>query len=105
MIGEKPINDPLEREFMAILDRFHIRYERPERQSTEASNLDFYLPDFKLSCEVKSWSSERIHAQLRTSGKEQEGILLIIGIDGVRKFGELLEEIAEEAIFYGPQIK
>lgn len=87
------MTDPLELEMIDILDGHGIHYTRPECDSNQTSNLDFHLTDLDLSIEVKAWSCERLHQQLRDSGKESTGIIVIIGIEGVRKFGQLLGRV------------
>ncbi len=96
---EKPTSDPLELEIAKVFDRFRIKYSRPERQPFEASTLDFFLPDYELSVEVKAWSSERLHKQLRNSGKEKEGILVFIGLESVKKFAQILSDLRGKETF------
>jgi len=87
------MTDPVEAAFAALLDRYNITYTRPDRDKKDHSNLDFFLPEFALSVEVKAWSCERLHQQLRDSGRERDGILVIVGLAGVKAFGALLAKV------------
>lgn len=85
--------DPVEQAFEAVLDGHRIRFSRPERDAAPHSGrprLDYFLLDYGVYVEVKAWSSERLHKQLRESGKEADGIIVLIGIPAVRAFGLML---------------
>lgn len=99
----KKMDDPLEARLVEILEQNGIAYTRPERNPKGKSTLDFYLPQYGLSIEVKAWSTERLHGQLVNSGMEKHGIMVLIGLPAVEAFGKLmghqssrsLEEISE----------
>jgi hypothetical protein len=85
------ITDPLEAEMARILDLHQIVYTRPEKDKSDASTLDFYLPKYGLSIEVKAWSCERMHEQIRRSGRERSGVMVLIGMPAVHALRMLLE--------------
>lgn len=84
-------NDPVELATAKVFRHFDIKFTRPDKDGS--GNLDFYLPEYQLYVEVKAWSCERLHTQLRASGKERAGIVVLIGIEAVRKFGAMLLDI------------
>ena len=95
---KKHTNDPIEIAFEEILIAHNIPYECPDSTKGRMPGkryLDFYLPTFGLSVELKAYSCERLHKQLRGSGKEKEGIVVIIGLNGVNAFGRLLVAVKE----------
>lgn len=87
------MTDPLEARFMEIMQLHGITYTRPEKDGSHGSRLDFWLPQFGLAVEVKSWSSERQHEQL----KDERSAMLLIGIDGVNAFGKILRAVKRRA--------
>lgn len=85
--------DPVELAFEGLCGRYGIPFDRPDKQGT--GNLDYYLPTIGLHCEMKSWSSERLHTQLRSSGHEQDGIMVLVGIEAVTKLARLFELVQQ----------
>jgi hypothetical protein len=77
--------DPLELMVGQFLTDCHVRYIRPDRSPTVKSTLDFYLPDFDVSIEVKSWNSERLHDQIKRSGEDGK-VIVLIGMQAVKAF-------------------
>ena len=91
----KHTSNPVEMAFEQVLIAFDIRYTCPDqekgvRRERHQTALDFYLPDFNVSVEVKSASCERMHAQIRNSGKEDEGVIVLVGLGAVQAFCNLL---------------
>lgn len=74
----------------ATLTKLGIQFTRPDKTPGSVSTLDFHLTTINLSIEVKAWSCERLHDQLRRSGKEQDGIVVLIGEPAVDAFCLLL---------------
>lgn len=90
--------DPVELATERLLNNFGIRFTRPTSSSHGHPALDFYLTDYQMSIEVKAWSCERMHDQIRNSGLEREGVIIIIGIEAVFKLGRMLSEIRMQAV-------
>ena len=84
-------HDQLEAKMDATLIRLGIPFTRPDKTPHSVSTLDFHLTGINLSVEVKAWSCERLHDQLRRSGKEREGIVVLIGENAVDTFCHLLQ--------------
>lgn len=88
------MEDPVEAAMMLLLYQYGIQYTRPERDGS--CSLDFYLTEYDLYVEVKSWSCERLHEQLRNSRKETSGILVVIGIEGVAKLSRIFKMLSTQ---------
>lgn len=80
------VEDPLEKMLEDCLKQNKMPYTRPERLIHEESTLDFHLTNLGVSIEVKAWSCERMHDQLRDSKQEANGIIVLIGLPAVRTF-------------------
>mgnify|MGYP003528059905 FL=1 len=81
--------------FEVELQRMGVHYTRPEKIRGSTNTLDFQLLlpaelGGPVCVEVKTWSSERLHDQLRRSGMESSGIVVLIGEPSVRLFANML---------------
>jgi hypothetical protein len=62
-----------------------IKFIRPDRIQGMKSTLDFYLPDYDVSIEVKAWSTERLHNQISLSGEDGK-VIVLVGMQAVQAF-------------------
>lgn len=76
---------PEEAELVRFFAHNQIRYVRPDREKGMVSTLDFYLPDYGVSIEVKAWSTERIHTQIERSGEDGK-VIVLVGLVAVHAF-------------------
>ena len=81
----------LESLFELELIKLGVCYVRPEQIAGSSNTLDFQLLlpaelGGPVCVEVKAWSSERLHDQLRRSGAEAGGIVVLVGVPAVRLF-------------------
>jgi hypothetical protein len=63
------MSDVMELEFAALLDEFKISYSRPD-QTKGGGRLDFYLPEFRLYVEVKTYECPRLLDQIKSVNGE-----------------------------------
>lgn len=90
---ENPYKDcPVEKAFMALCEKREIKYTRPEKEKHNSSNLDFYLPYYGLYVEVKAFSCDRIHDQIKDHGS----VMVLVGESAVQAFGELISQLNDE---------
>lgn len=79
------MDDPLEQEMAALLDEAGISYIRPDRVSSEPTNLDFYIPALSLYIEVKAAHTPRIADQLALVPADRSALVLV-GREAVKAF-------------------
>ncbi|NOG70490.1 hypothetical protein HJG45_08920 [Roseicella sp. DB1501] len=72
----------MEREFILLCEKHGIEYTKPEQEKDNPSNLDFYLPEYDVSVEVKQFPTERIHDQMIKSG--QKDIIVLVGKGSIK---------------------
>lgn len=93
--------DQLEASMEAFFERHSITYTRPERTKDTQSTLDYYLPRYNLSIEVKAYATERLVTQIVKSGLDAGPVMVLIGLDGVLAFIKMIEE-AQSARMLSP---
>lgn len=86
------MSDPLEKQFVAILDAAAIGYIRPDRDHDDPTTLDFYLPDLDLYIELKQYHSDRITRQLANL-PENSNALVLIGRNSVHAFRAFIRQL------------
>ena len=79
---------PLERRFEAFLIERGIKFTRPERDTSDPTNLDYFLPGFRTYVEIKQFHTERIAEQL-SHVKKPNGCIVLLGEMGLNAFLEL----------------
>jgi hypothetical protein len=84
------MSDVMELEFAALLDKFKISYSRPD-QTKGGGRLDFYLPEFRLYVEVKTYECPRLLDQIKSVNGES--VLILCGQDSVSAFRRFLVAI------------
>lgn len=94
----------LESLFEMELLEMRVHYVRPEQIAGSRNTLDFQLLlpaelGGPMCVEVKAWSSERLHDQLRRSGAEASGIVVLVGAPAVMLFLRMLRA------YYGEWVK
>lgn len=72
-----------EEQFVAVLTELGVSYRRP------AGRLDFYLPDFNLYVELKTYPCERLEGQLESVMPSP--VMVLCGPDSVAAFREFLK--------------
>lgn len=85
----KPIDNPLELEFMEIMNQLGVKFTRPER---EGKRLDFHLTDYDLYVEVKAHPSPRVYDQMESVGNGG-CIMVLCGPDSIKRFGRFLGDL------------
>ena len=68
---------PLEKKLAALLRSNGIWFTRPERDKTDPTTLDFFLPELRLYIEVKQFYTDRIAGQLQKVPQGMTAIVLI----------------------------
>ena len=98
-MGLKNTNIPVELAFEQLLIKHGIVYSCPDQEKglPGQTKLDFFLPEFQLTVEVKTYSTPRLHDQITRSGKEEEGLIVLVGIKAVHAFDRLLESLLKKA--------
>lgn len=79
----------VEDEFENLLISLNIRFSRPERDASTPINLDFYLPDYDLYVEVKTFHTNRLVKQLEILPQDSN-VLVLTGLNSVKAFRKLL---------------
>lgn len=82
--------DPLESAVETFLRARKIKFSRPEQDSTDRANLDFYLPDFNLYIEVKQYHTPRIAEQL-SRVPEHRNVMVLVGRQSFSQLVRLFE--------------
>ena len=101
MQKRKHTNDPLELAFESLLIKHGINYTLPEEVGgVPVRKLDFHLTDFSVSVEVKAYSTPRLHEQLVGSGKEAEGIIVLVGMGAVEALWQTTPECRGKTLDY-----
>lgn len=83
-VNPRRITDPVETIVAQALDDAGIRYVHESEM--RGGGLDFWLPDFKTTIEVKRFHTERINNQLRAAGD----CILIQGMGAAQAFVDML---------------
>ena len=71
------MDDPLETRMVDLLNDRRIAFERPERDTGDPTNLDFYLPELDMYIEVKQFHTDRIARQLAKVPESKTAMVLI----------------------------
>lgn len=90
---------PLERKFAELLQHFGVEYTRPERDSADPTNLDFYIPALKLYVEIKRFHTDRINHQLSKVPLGYD-VMVLQGNTSVDAFRGLLRFVGRSSIIW-----
>jgi hypothetical protein len=82
----------LEKQMANLLRSADIDFTRPERDRSDPTTLDFYLPDFDLYIEVKQFHTDRITRQLAAVPDRKTAIMLM-GPSAISDFERLVAAI------------